>query len=51
LRRERPDGSTYDIISNEMTETELTAAVGCRGADFHFTHGKSHSWLAYVTTK
>jgi SAM-dependent methyltransferase len=47
LRRERPDGSTYEIIDNEMDEAELTAAVGVRGRNFKFTHGKNLAWLAY----
>lgn len=48
LRRQRPDGSTYDIIDNEMGEAELIAIVDRRGTNFHFTSGKSHSWLAYT---
>lgn len=48
LRRQRPDGSTYDIIDNEMGEVELIAMVGSRGTGFSFRHGKRHSWLAYA---
>jgi demethylmenaquinone methyltransferase/2-methoxy-6-polyprenyl-1,4-benzoquinol methylase len=50
LLRHRPDGSTYEIIDNEMNEQELTAAIGLRGKDFHFTAGKNLTWLAYTAS-